>query len=123
MEGKRSLYYSIKMCGDSMCRNYHILDIDNIEKAITILFDIHALSNGIIPKQTTLEKATHAQYVDITGTIHIRQMGMIPDPYLDVVNLRLLKLPDPYSCYSSIETTLELALETYETHLQKPCFR
>ena len=101
------------MCGNSMCRNYHIFDIDNIEKAITILFDVHALINGIIPKQTTLEKATHVQYIDITGTIHIRPMGTIPDPYLDVVNLRLLTLPDPYSCYNSIETTLEIALETY----------
>ena len=119
MEGKRSLYYSIKMCGNSVCRNYHILDINNIENAITILFDVHALINGIIPKQTTLEKATHAQYIDITGTIHIRPMGMIPDPYLDIVNLRLLTLPDPYSCYSSIETTLVLALEAYEDHLQK----
>ena len=119
MEGKRSLYYSIKMCGNSMCRNYHILDIYSIEKAITILFDIHALSNGIIPKRATLEKATHVQYIDITGTIHISQMGMIPDPYLDVINLRLLKLPDPYSCYSSFETTLELALEAYENHLEK----
>ena len=119
MEGKRSLYYPIKMCGNSMCRNYHILDINSIENAITTLFDVHTLIYGIIPKQTTLEKATHAQYIDITGTIHIRPLGRIPDPYLDIVNLRLLTLPNPYSCYSSIETTLVLALEAYEDHLQK----
>ena len=89
MEGKRSLNYSTRMCGNSLCRNYHILDIENIEKSITILFDIHGLSNGIIPKPTTLEKATHTQYVDITGVIHICPMGTIPDPTLDIVNLRL----------------------------------
>ena len=119
MEGKR-LYYSTKMCGNSMCRNFHTLDIADIEKNIITLFDIHALSNGIIPKPTNLSKATHSQYIDITGVIHIRPMGMIPDPYLDVVNLRLLALPNPYSCYLSIETNLEHVIELYEKHLVKP---
>ena len=119
MEGKR-LYYSKKMCGCTMCRNYHTIDIENIEENIIALFDIHALNNGIIPKPTTLLRATHSQYIDITGTIHIRPMGMVPDPFLDVVNLRLLTLPNPFLCYQSIETHLEPVIELYEEHLEKP---
>ena len=103
-----------------MCRNYHTITIENIKKNIIALFDIHALNNGIIPKPTTIPRATHSQYMDITGAIHIRPIEMIPAPLFDIVNFRLLTLSNPFLRYPSIETHLEPVIELYEEHLEKP---
>ena len=89
MEGKR-LYFSTKTCDSTVCQNYHMAVVEKVETNMVALFDIHALNNRIIPKATTLSQATHMQYMDINGTIHIRPTGMVPEALSNIVNFRLL---------------------------------
>ena len=120
MEGKR-LYFSTKMCDSTSCSNYHSTFIKKIEENIIALFDIHALINGIIPKPTTISESTHMQYIDVNGTIHIRPSGMVVEPLSGIVNFRLLRSPERFTCYQSIETSLEPIIDIYQIHLQKMC--
>ena len=120
MEGKR-LYFSTKMCGSTCCSNYHSILVNKIETSILALFDIHALCNGIIPKPTTISESTHMQYIDVNGAIHIRPSGMVVEPLSSIVNFRLLRAPDRFSRYPSLETWLEATIDLYENHLQKMC--
>ena len=120
MEGKR-LYFSMKMCDSTCCSNYHSILVKKIEENIIALFNIHALINGIIPKPTTLSESTHMQYIDVNGTIHIRPSGMVVEPLSSIVNFRLLRSPERFRCYKSIETSLEPIIDIYQIHLQKLC--
>ena len=120
MEGKR-LYFSTKMCNSTGCSNYHSILVENIEANIMALFDIHALSNIIIPKPTTISETTHMQYIDVNGTIHIRPSGMVVEPLSSIVNFRLLTSPKRFMCYQSLETPLEPVIFIYENHLKKLC--
>ena len=117
MEGKR-LYFSTKMCNSTGCSNYHSILVEKIEANIMALFDIHALSNRIIPKPTTILEATHMQYIDVNGTIHIRPSGMVVEPLSSIVNFRLLASPERFTCYQSLETPLEPVIYIYENHLK-----
>ena len=120
MEGKR-LFYNTKTCDSTGCGNYHMAVVEKIEANINALFDIHALNNRIIPKSTSISVATHMQYMDINGVIHIRPTGMAPPVLSDIVNFRQLTSAHPFSCFQSIETPLEPVIDIYEEHLVKPC--
>ena len=120
MEGKR-LFYNTKPCNLTVCGNYHMAVVEKIETNIVALFDIHALNNRIIPESTSISEATHMQYMDINGVIHIRPISMGPPMLSDVVNFRLLTSTHPFACFQSIETSLESAIDIYEKHLVKPC--
>ena len=119
MEGKR-LYFSKKSCDSAFCVNYHSILVDQIETTIMVLFDMFALSHEISPIPTTLLEATHIQYIDINGTMHICPFGMVVEPISDIVNFRLLKSTELFKSYPSMETTLEPIIDLYENHLQKP---
>ena len=95
--------------------------VEKIEANIIALFNIHALNNRIIPRSTSLSQATHMQYIDMNGTIHIRPSGMVPESLSNIVNFRLLTSSQPFSCYQSIETPLEPVIDMYEEHLVKLC--
>ena len=115
MEGKK-LFFVTKSCNSPV----HKLLVEKIETNILTLFDVHALNNRIIPKCSSLLEATHFQYIDINGTIHIRPMregGLISS---DVVNFRLLTSPHRFFRYQSLETPLEPLLDLYQEHLVKP---
>ena len=120
MEGKR-LYYSTKMCHSTVCQNYHMNVVEKMESIIMTLFHIHALSNRIVPKPTTISQATHMQYIDVNGTIHICPSGMVVEPLSSIVNFRLLTSPERFTCYQSLETPLEPVIHIYENHLKKLC--
>ena len=120
MEGKR-LYFSTKMCNSTSCSNYHSVLVKKIEANIMALFDIHALSNRIIPKPTSISEATHMQYIDVNGAIHIRPSGMVVEPLSSIINFRLLTSPERFTCYQSLETSLESMIPIYENHLKKLC--
>ena len=120
MEGKR-LYFSTKMCDSTCCSNYHSILVKKIETSILALFDIHALSNGIIPSPRTISESTQMQYIDVNGTIHIRPSGMVVEPLSSIVNFRLLRSPNRFSRYPSLKTSLEPSIDIYEYHLQKMC--
>ena len=120
MEGKK-LFYNTKPCNLTVCGNYHMAVVEKIETNIVVLFDIHALNNRIIPKSTSISEATHMQYMDINGTIHIIPMNVGPPMLSDVVNFRLLTSTDPFTFFQSIETSLEPVIDIYEKHLVKPC--
>ena len=119
MEGKR-LYFSTKTCGSTVCRNYHMAVVEKIETNIVVLFDIHALNNRIIPKSTSISEATHMQYMDINGVIHIRPTGMVSRVLSDIVNFRLLAEIHPFASFPSLETPLEPVIGIYTEHLVKP---
>ena len=118
MEGKR-LYFSKKSCGSSFCVNYHSILVNQIETTITVLFDIFALSHEISPIPVSLLEATHIQYIDINGTIHIYPFGTVVDPISSIVNFRLLKSTELFKTYPSMETTLDPIIDLYENHLEK----
>ena len=118
MEGKR-LYFSKKSCDFSFCVNYHSILVDQIETTITVLFDMFAISHGISPIPTSLLEATHIQYIDINGTIHICPFGMVVEPISDIVNFTLLKSTELFKTFPSMETTLGPTIDLYENHLEK----
>ena len=91
MEAKR-LYYSTKMCHSTVCQNYHMNVVEKMEAIIMTLFDTHALNNRIVPKPTTISEATHMQYIDVNGTIHIRPSGMVVEPLHHPNGLRVISL-------------------------------
>ena len=115
MEGKR-LFYVIKTCNSTV----HRLLVEKIETNILALFDVHALNNRIIPKSSSISEATHLQYIDINGTIHIRPTADGSATSSDIVNFRLLTSPHRFFRYQSIETPLEPLLDLYQEHLMKP---
>ena len=119
MEGKR-LYFPTKTCDLTGCVNNHIVAIEKIENYIISLFDIQALNTRIIPKPTCVEKATHMQYVDINGTIHIRSRGLETQVFSDIVNFRLLTVVPPLASFPSLETNLGGVIDAYDKHLVKP---
>ena len=120
MEGKR-LYFSKKSCDSAFCANYHSILLNQIETTITVLFDMFAINHGISPIPVSLLEATHIQYIDINGTMHIYPFGTVVEPISDIVNFRLLRSFELFRCYPSMETTLEPVIELYEKHLQKTC--
>ena len=115
MEGKR-LFYVTKTCNSTV----HRLLVEKIETNILALFDVHALYNRIIPKSSSISEATHLQYIDINGTIHIRPTADGPATSSDIVNFRLLTSPHRFFRYQSLETPLEPLLDLYQEHLMKP---
>ena len=118
MEGKR-LVYDKKMCNRVECLYPHINLINKLEDNIVILFDMHALSNGIIPGKATIEGVTHSQYIDINGVIHIRQIGDEPF-FFDIINFRILKAPQATLFVKSLETPFEPLMPFYAKHLRGP---
>ena len=119
MEGKR-LYYNTKMCASTACANNHLTAIEEIEDNIVVLFDIQVMNSSIIPKSTTIERATHMQYMDINGFIHILPIGLETIMLTDVVNFRLLTALTPLDFFPSLQTSLEDVVDFYENHLVKP---
>ena len=118
MEGKR-LYFSKKSCDSAFCVNYHSILLNQIETTITDLFDMFAVNHGINPIPVSLLEATHIQYIDINGTMHICPFGTLVAPIYDIVNFRLLRSSELFKSCPSMETTLEPVIELYEKHLEK----
>ena len=119
MEGKR-LYYNTKVCASTACANNHLTAIEEIEDNIVVLFDIQAMNSSIIPKSTTIERATHMQYMDINGFIHILPIGLETIMLTDIVNFRLLTALTPLDYFPSLQASLEDVVDFYENHLIKP---
>ena len=120
MEGKR-LFFPTKTCDSTGCVNNHTAGIENIENYIIALFDCQLLDNRILPNPTCLEKATHMQYMDINGTIHILPRGLETQVLSDIVNFRLLTVFPPLASFPPLETKLGRVIEAYNKHLVKPC--
>ena len=118
MEGKR-LFFAKKPCNSPV----HKLLVEKIETNILVLFDVHALNNRIIPKYSSLSEATHFQYIDINGTIHIRPTADGSATSSDIVNFRLLTSAHRFFSYQSLETPLEPLLDLYQKHLVKPSLK
>ena len=118
MEGKR-LYFSKKRCDSAVCENYHSILVNQTETTITVLFDMFAVNYGINPIPVSLLEATHIQYIDINGTMHICPFGTVVDPVSSIVNFRLLKSSELFKSYPSMETTIGHIIDLYEDHLEK----
>ena len=120
MEGK-TLYFHTKTCDATDCVNNHAPRIEKLENYIVSLFDIQALNNGIIPKTVLFSgMATHMQYMDINGTIHLRSRGNETPVFSDIVNFRLLRLSRPLTSFPSLETDLGDVIDDYIEHVYKP---
>ena len=109
------------MCDATDCVNNHTSKVKKIENYIIALFESQLLDNRILPKPACLEKATHMQYVDINGTIHIRPRGLETQVLSDVVNFRLLTVFPPLASFPPLEAKLGWMIETYNKHLVKSC--
>ena len=118
MEGKR-LYFSKKSCDSMFCSNYHTIIVGEIESSIILLFDMFAISHGISPIPVSILEATHIQYIDINGTMHICPFGMVVEPIFDIVNFRLLKSSELFKSYPSKEMPFDPIIDLYEDHLEK----
>ena len=119
MEGKR-LFYDLKMCDATDCVNNHAPKIEKIENHIIGLFDSQLVANNIVStRPTCLERATHIQYVDINGTIHIRPRGTETQVLSDIVNFRLLTVLPSLGSLVTSEVKIGCLLEAYNNHLIK----
>ena len=125
MEGNR-LFYTIKMCDATNCANNHIFKVETIEKGIIACFNHQLSANNLLhfvsPGPTYLARATHIQYLDTDGTIHIRPKSTEKQLTPNIINFRLLTI----SCWASIfgsckphEVGNKHILMAYNNHLIK----
>ena len=95
------LFYCIKLCDEVDCFNNHLTSIYKIEDHIMGCFKAHVirdkLFNYLSAKDVTVSEATHMQYLDSDGFIHIASLASKETlPGFKVVNFRLLSLPRWY---------------------------
>ena len=118
MEGKR-LFYNTKMCDATNCANNHASKIEQIEKHIITLFDSQLSDNNIVfAEPTRLLQATHIQYLDKRGKIHIRPRT---ETWVlsDIVNFRPLIVFPSIGSLEINEVNIGGLLEAYNKHLVK----
>ena len=120
MEGNR-LFYTIKLCDATNCVNNHVPKVEKIEKHIIAWFNYQLLANNLAPfvspGPTYLSQATHIQYIDTDGTVHI---SPIERPPYNIVNFRLLAISRWANLFGSLEpceVRIGCLLVAYNNHL------
>ena len=120
------LFYNIKLCDATDCINNHLPKIDKIERHVKQCFDHHLvrdnLFNYVLPGQSTISEATHMQYLDMEGNIHIIPLST-KDPLTPlIINFRLLTLSRWYYLFAELKpyvVGIKPLLIAYNNHLIK----
>ena len=89
--------YCVKLCDDPGCLGNHIKMIYKIEDHIKVCFKAHIvrnkLFNHVLSHNAMVSEATHMQYLDAEGRIHIASLSSKNTlPGSEVTNFRLLPL-------------------------------
>ena len=89
------LFYCVKLCDKTNCSNNHIAKIYKIEDHIKSCFKTHLIRHKFLSygfwHEATVSEATHMQYLDSDGFIHVVSLTS-KEPILGhkLINFRLL---------------------------------
>ena len=126
MEGNR-LFYTLKLCDATNCANDHVSMVEKIEKNIIANFNYQLSANNLTPfvspGPTYLAQATHIQYIDTNGIIHIHARATGKQLTPNIVNFRLLAI-SPWAtflggAFEPCEVKIGGLLVAYNNHLIK----
>ena len=123
------LFYCVKLCDEVDCFNNHIAKIYKIEDHIKGCFKAHVIRDKILNyvfwHVATVSEATHMQYLDSDGFIHIASLNSKDTlPGSKVINFRLLSLTKGFDRFANVKP-FELSmgaksfLKAYANHLIK----
>ena len=125
MEGNR-LFYTLKMCDATNCVNSHVPKVEKIEKHIiewlNYQLSVNNLTPFVLPEPTYLARATHIQYIDTDGIIHIRPKATEKQLMPNIINFRLLAIlpwANLLGSYNPCEIRIGCLLAAYNNHLSK----
>ena len=125
MEGNR-LFYTIRLCDATNCVNNHISKVEKIEKHIIEWFNYQLSANNLAPfvspGPTYLAQATHIQYLDTDGIIHIQPKVTKKQLTPNIINFRLLAISHWANLFGSLkpcEVRIGCLLVAYNNHLIK----
>ena len=121
--------YCVKLCDDPGCLGNHIKMIYKIENHIKWCFKAHIvrnkLFNYVLSHNAMVSEATHMQYLDAEGRIHIASLSSKETlPGSKVINFRLLSLSKWCEVFTNTKPfELELGAKSllwmYQNHLIK----
>ena len=124
-----NLFYCIKLCDEPGCFNDHLTKIYKIEDYIKFCFKAHVvrdkLFNYVLAHNALVSEATHMQYLDAEGFIHIVSLSSKdPIPGSKVINFRLLSLSRWYHLATDVkpfelDPGAKSFLKAYVNHLIK----
>ena len=124
-----NFFYCVKLCDEPGCYDKHINKIYKIEDHIKSCFKAHIvrdkLFNYVLAHNALVPEATHMQYLDEEGFIHIVSLSSTdPLPGSKVINFRLLSLSRWYHLATVVKPfELDLGaksfLKSYANHLIK----
>ena len=124
-----NLFYCIKLCDEPDCFKEHIAKIYKIEDHIKCCFKAHIvrdkLFNYVLSHNATVSEATHMQYLDAEGFIHIASLASEePLPGSQVINFRLISLSRWYHLAANVKPCeldpgAKSFLKAYNDHLIK----
>ena len=124
-----NLFYCIKLCDEPDCFKEHIAKIYKIEDHIKCCFKAHIvrdkLFNYVLSHNATVSEATHMQYLDAEGFIHIASLASEePLPGSQVINFRLISLCRWYHLAANVKPCeldpgAKSFLKAYNDHLIK----
>ena len=123
------LFYCVKLCDEVDCFTNHLAKIYKIEDHIKCCFKAHIvrdkLFNYVLDHNATVSEATHMQYLDAKGFIHIASLASEePLPGSKVINFRLISLSKWYHLATDVkpydlEPGAKSFLKAYTNHLIK----
>ena len=124
-----NLFYCIKLCDEPGCFKKHLAKIYKIEDHIKCCFKAHIvrdkLFNYVLSHNATVSEATHMQYLDTEGFIHIASLtSKEPLPGSKVINFRLIALSRWYHFATNVKLCeldpgAKSFLKAYTNHLIK----
>ena len=123
------LFYCVKLCDEMDCFEKHIRKVHKIQDHITECFKAHVIRDRYFGycfwHEATVSEATHMQYLDSEGFIHILSLDSKDAlPTNKVVNFRLLSFSNGFSRFTNVKP-FELSLgaksllKFYSQHLIK----
>ena len=120
------LFYGIKLCDETDCFINHLAKIYKIEKHVKWCFDNHLVRdkvfNYVLSSQSTVSEATHMQYLDTEGNIHIFPLSSKDPLPSSIINFRLIALSRWYYLFDELkpyEVGIKSLLTAYNNHLIK----
>ena len=123
------LFYCVKLCDEPGCFNDHLAKIYKIENYIKGCFKAQIvrdkLFNYTFSHNATVSEATHMQYLDAEGFIHIASLALKETlPGSKVINFRLLSLSQWYHLATNVkpfelDPGAKSFLKAYVNHLIK----
>ena len=125
--GTDALFYKLKLCDATNCANHHVAMVEKIEKNIIDNFNYQLSANNLDPFFNTnpayVVEATHIQYIDENGIIHIRPRATEESVVPNIINFRLITI-SPWAvlfgrAFEPCEVKIGGLIVAYNNHLNK----